>query len=159
VQRGEYCGTERQQITRGKSKMKAGDGYENPATGERGILRTGSEDSGGELFAAEMFVRPGGRVSGEHVHSYFDERFEVLEGVVPFRLNGRESVATPGQSVHIPPGTVHDWWNAGEGEVRALIELRPAGASRTCFSWLPNVSPSGLPAPPRPRAAARVPRA
>ncbi len=43
----------------------AGHVAENPVTGERVVVRLGTEDSGGELLVAELFVRPGGAVAGD----------------------------------------------------------------------------------------------
>ena len=105
---------------------RAGDVAENPVTGERVVVLVGTEDSGGELLVAELFVRPGGAVTGEHVHPSIDEWFTVLEGRVGFRLDGRESVAPLGERLHVPPGTAHDWWNAGEEEARVIVEVSPA---------------------------------
>ena len=67
---------------------RAGDVAENPVTGERVVVRVGTEDSGGELLVAELFVRPGGAMAGEHVHPGIAEWFTVLEGRVAFRLDG-----------------------------------------------------------------------
>jgi quercetin dioxygenase-like cupin family protein len=105
---------------------KAGDVAENPVTGERVVVRVGTEDSGGGLLVAELFVRPGGAVAGEHVHPVIHERFTVLEGRVGFRLDGRESVAAVGEHLHVPPGMAHDWWNVGEEEARVIVEISPA---------------------------------
>ena len=105
---------------------RAGDVAENPVTGERAVVRVGTEDSGGGLLVAELFVRPGGAVAGEHVHPTIHEWFTVLEGRVGFRLGGRESAAPVGERLHVPPGTAHDWWNAGEEEARVIVEVSPA---------------------------------
>lgn len=105
---------------------RAGDVVENPVTGERVLVRVGTDDSGGGLLVAELFVRPGGAVAGEHVHPVIDEWFTVLEGRVGFQLDGRESVAPVGERPHVPPGTAHDWWNAGEEEARVIGEVSPA---------------------------------
>lgn len=104
---------------------KAGDTVENPVTGERIVVRVGTEDSGGELLAVDGYVRPGGAVVGEHVHPAIEETFEVVSGRVGFRIDGRESVAQPGERLHVPAGTAHDWWNAGDEEARVSIEIRP----------------------------------
>ena len=42
-----------------------------------------------------------------------------------FRIDGRESVAQPGKRLHVPAGTAHDWWNAGDEEARVSVEIRP----------------------------------
>ena len=109
----------------GMAMSKAGDTVENPVTGERIVVRVGTEDSGGELLAVDGYVRPGGAVVGEHVHPAIEETFEVVSGLVGFRIDGRESVAQAGERLHVPAGTAHDWWNAGEEEARVSVEICP----------------------------------
>jgi quercetin dioxygenase-like cupin family protein len=104
---------------------KAGQVIENPITGERVVVRVGTEDSGGDLLVADLYVRPGGAVVGEHVHPTIRESFTVVRGRVGFRLDGRESVAGPGERLHVPPGMAHDWWNAGEEEAHVVVEISP----------------------------------
>jgi quercetin dioxygenase-like cupin family protein len=104
---------------------KAGDVVENPVTGERVVVRVGTEDSGGRMLVADAYVRPGGAVTGEHVHSTIEEYFTVVRGRVGFRLDGRETVARPEERLHVPAGTAHDWWNAGEEEALITVEIRP----------------------------------
>jgi quercetin dioxygenase-like cupin family protein len=104
---------------------KAGDVIENPVTGERVVVRVGTEDSEGDLLAIDGYIKPGGAVTGEHVHPAIDEDFTVLRGRVGFRIDGRESIAEPGERLHVPAGTAHDWWNAGEEEAHVRVEIRP----------------------------------
>jgi len=104
---------------------KAGDVIENPVTGERVVVRIGTEETGGELLVVEGFIKPGGAVTGEHVHPAIEEWFMVVRGRVGFRIDGRESIAEPGQRLHVPAGTAHDWWNAGEEEAQVIAEIRP----------------------------------
>src|SRR3712207_6086109 len=42
----------------GDGMSKAGHVAENPVTGERVVVRVGTEDSGGGLLVSELFVRP-----------------------------------------------------------------------------------------------------
>ena len=103
------------------------DGRHGREPGDRGA------DSGprryrglrGELLAVDGYVRPGGAVVGEHVHPAIEETFEVVSGLVGFRIDGRESVAQAGERLHVPAGTAHDWWNAGDEEARVSVEIRP----------------------------------
>jgi quercetin dioxygenase-like cupin family protein len=104
---------------------KAGDTIENPATGERIVVGVGTEDSGGELLEVDGCVKPGGAVVGEHVHPSIEESFTVIRGRVGFRIDGRESIAQLDQRLHVPAGTAHDWWNAGEEEAHIRVEIRP----------------------------------
>src|SRR5215469_6340374 len=95
---------------------KAGDVVENPVTGERAVVRIGTEQTGGELLVVDLYVRPGGAVMGEHYHPAIEERFSVLRGRVGFRLSGQESIAELGVNLIAPAGEPHDWWNAGPEE-------------------------------------------
>jgi len=106
--------------------LKAGDVLENPVTGERAVVRVGTEESGGELLVADLHVRPGGAVMGEHFHPAMEESFAVVRGRLGYRLDGRGGLAGPGERLHLPHGAVHDWWNAGEEEAQVLVEISPA---------------------------------
>ena len=105
--------------------MRAGEKYENRVQGDRFVVREGSEDNGGERLVGDLYVRPGGAVAGDHVHSYITERFEVRSGTVRFHLDGHDEVAGRGRQVEVPPGAVHDWWNIGEDEAHVLVDIRP----------------------------------
>ena len=105
---------------------KAGDISENPVTGERAIVRIGTEDTNGERIVVDLYIQPGGAVMGEHVHAVIEERFMVLEGKVGFRLNGKESVAEKGMTLLVSPGIPHDWWNAGIEVALVRVEISPA---------------------------------
>jgi quercetin dioxygenase-like cupin family protein len=94
--------------------LTVGDSLENPCTGERGVLVKVPGAGGDPSLEADLYVQPGGAVVGEHIHHNLDERFTVKEGKIAFRLDGAESVAGPGETVEIPRGHWHDWWNAGE---------------------------------------------
>jgi quercetin dioxygenase-like cupin family protein len=106
--------------------LKAGEVYLNPVTGERAVIRIGTDVTGGELMVVDVYIQPGGRVMGEHFHPNMEERFMVLMGKVEFRLAGRVAIAEPGVKLVAPPGTPHDWWNAGTEEALVRTEMRPA---------------------------------
>jgi quercetin dioxygenase-like cupin family protein len=103
---------------------RAGEVYENPVTGERVVVRLGTEESGGEHLVVDLYVAPGGAVAGEHVHQDIEEVFTVACGTVGFRLDDREDVAGPTRRLIVPPGVVHDWWNVGPEEAHVIVELR-----------------------------------
>ncbi|MCI0359377.1 MAG: cupin domain-containing protein [Planctomycetaceae bacterium] len=105
---------------------KSGDVNENPVTGERGLVRIGTEETAGELLVVDLYIRPGGAVMGEHIHPAIEERFTVLRGQVGFRLSGRESIAEAGEKLIVPAGMPHDWWNAGPEEALVRVEIWPA---------------------------------
>jgi quercetin dioxygenase-like cupin family protein len=105
---------------------KVGDVIENPVTGERAVVRIGTDETGGELIVVDLYIRPAGAVMGEHLHPAIEERFTVLRGRVGFRLSGRESTAEPGVRLVVPARVPHDWWNAGPDEALVRVEVRPA---------------------------------
>lgn len=105
---------------------RAGDVLENPVTGERAVVRVGTEETNGELLIVDLFVAPGGAVSGEHLHPALTERFTVLSGEVGFSVDGRREVAGAGRELVITPYTAHDWWNAGDDTAHVRVEVRPA---------------------------------
>ena len=105
---------------------RAGDMVENPVTGERAVVRVGTKDSEGRLLVSDLYVKPGGAVAGEHVHPIIEEWFTVKSGRVGFRIDGRESIAELDRRLHVPAGTAHDWWNAGQEEAHVVVEVSPA---------------------------------
>jgi quercetin dioxygenase-like cupin family protein len=98
----------------------------NRVTGERGTVVVSAAMTGGEYLRAELVAVPGGHVAGEHFHPHQEERFEVLEGELTYKLDGTQGVARAGETLIIPQGSVHDWWNASGEPARALVEVRPA---------------------------------
>jgi quercetin dioxygenase-like cupin family protein len=105
---------------------KAGDILENPVTGERAVVRVGTEQTDGELLVVDLYVRPGGGVMGEHFHPKIEECFTIVRGRLGFRVSGRAAIAGPGVRLVVPPGTPHAFWNAGPDEALVRIEIRPA---------------------------------
>jgi quercetin dioxygenase-like cupin family protein len=98
----------------------------NPVTGELGRIRVAPEETGGRRMEGDLWLQPGAAVMGEHTHSALTEAFAVEEGSIGYRLDGREGVAGPGETIHIPIGARHDWWNAGPGRAFARFTLESA---------------------------------
>jgi quercetin dioxygenase-like cupin family protein len=103
-----------------------GQTLENPVTGERFTFTATAASTGGELLAFELGLRPGGAVPMPHVHPIQTERFEVVSGRMRFRVGLRTIVAEPGEVVEVAPGVMHSFANAGDQDVRVLVEVRPA---------------------------------
>jgi quercetin dioxygenase-like cupin family protein len=103
-----------------------GQTLENPVTGERFTFTDTAASTGGELLAFELALRPGGAVPIPHVHPIQTERFEVVAGLMRFRLGLRRHLAGPGDVVEVAPGVVHGFANAGDEEARVRVEVRPA---------------------------------
>ena len=123
---------------------RAGDTIEHPLTGERIIfLKTGA-DTNGELLQLEVLFQPGGGPPAEHVHHCQDESFRVLSGTTRFRVNGEERTAQAGESVLVPKGTRHVWWNSGTDVARTIVEFRPALKTDEFFESFWGLAQDGL---------------
>jgi quercetin dioxygenase-like cupin family protein len=106
--------------------IRVGDTIENPVTGERIVFRQTSRETNGAAVVIETYVQPNGFVAAAHVHPSQEERFEVLRGVVGFKIGGEKIVAGPGRRITVPAGTPHKFWNAGDDEAQFVCEIRPA---------------------------------
>lgn len=104
------------------------DGHviENPLSGERITIRKAAADTGGSVLEWELVLAPGGRVPSSHAHPEQEECFTVLAGQMRFRVGGRRLTAGPGDTVRIPPGSVHHFANAGSQPARVAVQTRPA---------------------------------
>jgi mannose-6-phosphate isomerase-like protein (cupin superfamily) len=106
--------------------IRKGDTIENPVTGERMRFLETSAETSGEYVLVEVTVQPNGFVAAAHLHPSQTERFEIESGTIGFKLDGKEVVAGPGETVVVPAGSSHKFWNAGETEATFICEVRPA---------------------------------
>lgn len=140
--------------------LEAGRWLHNPATGE--IAHVLSVGENGRRIKVDLWLQPGAAVAGAHVHDHFVERFEVRDGEVGFKVGKDERVVRDSDGlIEVPAGTVHDWWNAGNGvaHVRVEVEATPTApgqpaarfASMIEALWslgaLGRVNAKGLPDP------------
>ena len=99
---------------------------ENPLSGEQITIRRTSADTGGTVLEWELLLAPGGRVPSGHAHPEQEEVFTVLAGQLRFRVGVRRVIANPGDTVRIPPGTVHHFANPGSRPARVAVRTSPA---------------------------------
>ena len=105
----------------------AGQTLENPASGERITFRATAADTEGELVAIDLELPAGRRVPGPlHIHPKQEERFEVVEGTMRFRMARKRIVAGAGEVVIVPAGVAHDFATSGETDAHVRVEIRPA---------------------------------
>jgi quercetin dioxygenase-like cupin family protein len=104
-----------------------GQTLSNVASGERITFRRTAAETGGELVEIDLELPAGRRVPGGlHVHPVQEERFEVVDGTMRFRMGRERIVAEAGDVVVVPPGVPHDFANAGDTDALVRVEVRPA---------------------------------
>jgi quercetin dioxygenase-like cupin family protein len=124
-------------------------------------LRAVIVESRPDLFRADVVAGPGGNGGPLHVHREQEERFEVLEGALAYRLGRRRGILRPGDTLIVPPRTPHAFRNDTDGDARFVAEFRPALRVRAFFEELfalardGHTDARGLPSP---RVAARLMR-
>ena len=112
---------------------KQGDVIENPATRERIIFRQTAQVTQGTLLQFDDVLQAGGIGPPEHIHPHQEEHFQVIKGSMGVRIGGQEQTLRAGESINIPAGVAHTWWNAGDDELHQITEFRPALKLETFF--------------------------
>jgi quercetin dioxygenase-like cupin family protein len=120
-----------------------GQTIENPVTGERFTFTHTAASTDGELLAFDFALRPGGAVPLPHVHPIQTERFEVTEGLMRFRIGLRTVLAGPGDVIEVAPGVMHSFANAGDGEAKLRVEVRPALRMEEMFAEVVEMAKAG----------------
>ena len=104
----------------------AGQTVENPQTGERLVFHKTALETNGELTEFTAHIAPGGHLPAPHVHPNQSERFEIRQGTLSLRIDGRRVEASAGDVVTIEPGQAHYFANRTGEEVVFDVEVRPA---------------------------------
>ncbi len=121
---------------------KAGDVFELN-DGEKVMVRTASADSDGQLLEVEAEWVPKRHRPLPHFHPSQDEHFEILDGEVSVKLGREQRVLRAGDSVDIPRGTIHTFWNSGSTVARAKWEVRPAQRTEFFFETVHRLREAG----------------
>ena len=104
----------------GKALWGPGDMYTYLVSGEQ---------AGGALFAMEGLVPPGGGPP-PHIHENEDETLYILEGKCSVQIGDQLLVASQGDSIFLPRGTVHAFKNDGTETLRLILTFVPAGIEK-----------------------------
>ncbi|MFI5716692.1 cupin domain-containing protein [Nocardia sp. NPDC051750] len=87
------------------------------------MLDQGIDERGPYLRLQHELGEPG-RQAGPHWHPVLAEEWTVRRGALRFRIDGREILAGPGDTVTAPARAVHEFWNESAGTVMDH-EIRP----------------------------------
>ena len=69
------------------------------------------------LVWGELVLEPYAAGPPEHIHTTFPEKFIVAEGTLSLLVNGEKKTLRAGESLLIPPGTVHKPFNETDSPV------------------------------------------
>jgi quercetin dioxygenase-like cupin family protein len=94
----------------------------NPRTGQR--LRF--VESRPELLRIEAVNPPGVEREPLHTHPKQESGAEVVSGSLIFEVEGREHRLTAGESITVPAGAPHRFWNDGEVDAVSKQFFKPA---------------------------------
>jgi quercetin dioxygenase-like cupin family protein len=104
--------------------MHAGEVYEHPY--ERLVVRVGTAESDGRELVADLYVRADAPGVPRHIHPGVAETLTVIRGrVSAWSPDEGERILGPGDTLHVPTNTRHDWRPVGDEDVRMLVEARP----------------------------------
>jgi quercetin dioxygenase-like cupin family protein len=83
-----------------------------------------SEETNGEYTLIEIDL---GKSDGPplHYHNAFSEKFQVSEGVLYLQVGKEKKILNSGESVTVPAGTPHRFYNETSDQVKFLITLKP----------------------------------
>ncbi|WP_456269493.1 cupin domain-containing protein [Kushneria sp. AK178] len=101
----------------------------------------------GKLDLFRMTVSPGGHMPVAHYHDRWDETILGLEGRLTLRVAGEDIGIGPDDSLFIPRGAVHSFYNAGDEPARCLCMLTPGALGPDYFRELAALIATGAPDP------------
>jgi quercetin dioxygenase-like cupin family protein/uncharacterized protein YndB with AHSA1/START domain len=116
-------------------------------------------DTAGELVEFVVTGRPRGFLAQPHVHTRQTERFEVLAGSLELRRGQETHTLVSGETMEVPPGTVHRQRAGGADDGHVRVQARPAGTTHEFLVRLQEMCAAGEflgGGWPRPLAAARL---
>jgi len=88
---------------------------------------------------AWLSLDPTGTGVPPHVHPSQDEHIFIMEGVYTLYLDGDWTTAGPGDTVRMPMGLPHAYYNKGETPGKSLFWVSPAGKLSDLFDQLHNL--------------------
>jgi len=94
---------------------------------------------------AEILFPPGAKGSPRHVHERTQERISVVEGVLTVSLGGRRDrrELRQGETLELPPGVPHRFWNPSDAPVRLVGEARPGAQLGVALERLCKLAQQG----------------
>ena len=92
---------------------------------DHSFVKVSSEDTGGAYCVIEDNLSSEFSL-GLHLHRQHAESFYILEGSIPFYIDGDWMDATAGSTIHVPPGIPHAVDKAGS-PAKMIMVMLPTG--------------------------------
>ena len=105
------------------------------------FVDTGTDADGRYLRIRHVWPRPG-VLAGPHWHPVLTESFTVERGAARFRVDGKDTVLRPGDSLTVRPGQVHGF-DSEEGDLVLGHEVRPPMRHREMFELWHRLDSAG----------------
>jgi len=98
--------------------------FANPAINDSATFIKTSEETNGEFTLIEIDL---GKSDGPplHYHNAFSEKFHVQEGTLYMQVGKDKKILRVGESVTVPAGTHHRFYNETNDKVKFHITLKP----------------------------------
>lgn len=96
----------------------------NPVFKDRLTILKSSEETAGLYSVHELEVAPGGG-NMLHIHKGFTETFTAVKGVLGVQYNDRKMRLKPGESISVPPGTPHHFFNDTGNPIICNVKFTP----------------------------------
>jgi quercetin dioxygenase-like cupin family protein len=96
----------------------------NPIINDTASFIKTSEETNGEysLLEIELYKSDGPPL---HFHKTFSEKFEVIEGILYLQVGKEKNILKPGESMLVPKGTPHRFYNIDNNLVKFRITFQP----------------------------------
>ncbi len=123
----------------------------NPQTGQQLRFIQTNRDTNGQLLEMEARFRANSVEPAAHFHPRQAEDFTVLAGELTVEIDGQRKILRQGDTLHVPPNTVHSMWNASTAETLVNWQVTPALDTEyffeTAFGLASDgkVGPTGMP--------------
>ena len=96
----------------------------NPIINDTATFIKTSAETNGEysLLEIELYKSDGPPL---HFHKTFSEKFEVIEGTLYLQVGKEKKILKPGESILVPSGTPHRFYNISNDLVKFKITFQP----------------------------------
>ena len=113
-------------MTNHYSHVPPGEGTNYDWENDHTFVKVSAADTGGAYTLMEDNLKPTFAL-GLHRHDHHAETFYFLEGKVDFYVDGIWIEATPGTTIHVPPGVPHACKVADSALARMIMIFQPSG--------------------------------